>query len=267
MPLEEDRVEDLLCVVDAGVATLTLNRPDRLNALSDPMLFGLIDRLIELGERADIGAIVLTGAGRGFCAGGDVKAMAAAGEVDFDARVAALKRKHAVITTLRSVPKIVVAMINGPAVGAGLALALACDFRIASTTAKLGATYAPVGLSGDYGISFTLAQILGRSRAQDLLFSGRVIGAEEALALGLVNQAVPADELAATTHAFVRGFVEGPRLAYGLMKQAFDAADADQLQRVLDVEAENLIRSILTADHREAAKAFTEKRKPVFEGR
>jgi 2-(1,2-epoxy-1,2-dihydrophenyl)acetyl-CoA isomerase len=260
-------VDDLLCTVDADVATLTLNRPDRLNALSDPMIFGLIDHLIDLGERADIGAIVLTGAGRGFCAGGDVKTMAAAGEVDFDARVAALKRKHAVITILRSIPKIVVAMINGPAVGAGLALALACDFRIASTTARLGATYASVGLSGDYGISFSLAQLVGLARAQDLLFTGRVMDAGEALQLGLVNQVVPLEDLASTTETFVRGFVEGPRLAYGRMKQAFAASDADQLQQALDIEAENLIRSILTSDHREAAEAFTQKRKPVFQGR
>ncbi|HTM76424.1 MAG TPA: enoyl-CoA hydratase-related protein, partial [Devosia sp.] len=162
--------------------------------------------------------------------------------------------------------KIVVAMINGPAAGAGLALALACDVRIASTTAKLGATYAAVGLSGDYGITFTLSQIVGRPRAQSLLFSSRMLTAEAALHLGLVDEAVPPDDLAGATATLVRGFVEGPRVAYGLMKQALAAADADQLRRILDIEAENLIRAILTADHREAAKAFTEKRKPIFLG-
>jgi len=258
-------MQDLLLDESNGIATVTLNRPDRLNALSDPMIFGLIELLDRLGPRADIGAIVLTGAGRAFCAGGDVKAMAATVEIDVEARVAALKRKHAVIERLRSTPKVVVAAINGAAVGAGLALALACDFRIAASSARHGATYAKVGLPGDYGISFLLSQVVGRPTAQQLLFTGRIVEADEALRLGLVT-ALAESPLAAAI-AFAAEFASGPRLAYGMMKRVLFESDRAALSAALDVEARSLIEAMLTADHREAAAAFAEKRQPVFHGR
>jgi 2-(1,2-epoxy-1,2-dihydrophenyl)acetyl-CoA isomerase len=260
-------VDDLLVSEADGVATVTLNRPERLNAFSDPMVFGLIDLLGDLGARADVGAIVITGAGRAFCAGGDVKAMAAAGPIDVEARIAALKRKHVLIARLRSIPKVVVAAVNGVAAGAGLALALACDFRVASRSARLGATYAKVGLPGDYGISFLLPQAAGRAIAQDLLFTGRIVEAEEALALGLVTSVVAADDLSRGVTELAGGFARGPRLAYGAIKQNLYAADQPTMQAALDREAHAVIEAMLSADHREAAAAFAEKRQPLFQGR
>ncbi|HEY0917615.1 enoyl-CoA hydratase-related protein [Devosia sp.] len=260
-------MQDLLWTTGNGVATVTLNRPERLNAFSDSMVFGLIELLGEFERRDDTGVIVITGAGRGFCAGGDVKGMAETAVVDVDARVAALQRKHGLIRRIRSAPQVVVAAINGVAAGAGLALALACDVRIASRTARLGATYARVGLPGDYGISYLLPQAVGRPMAQQLLLSGRMVEAEEALGLGLVTTLFASEDFSAGVAEFAEGIARGPRLAYAAMKRNLCAGEQGALDAVLDCEARNLVAALLTADHREAALAFTEKRQPVFRGR
>src|SRR5215471_14295833 len=192
---------DLLETKEDGIAWLTLNRPDRLNAFSPAMLLGLGEALQRLGGDASVGAIVVTGAGRGFCAGGDVKTMETRASQSFEERVEGLRRMHQLPMLLRTIPKVVVAMINGPAVGAGLGLAMACDLRIAGRSARFGTGFAGVGYSGDFGGSWTLTRLVGTATARELYFLGDIIDAEKALALGLVSRVVEDESLQEATAA------------------------------------------------------------------
>ncbi len=258
---------DLEETIADGVATLTLNRPDRLNALSDAMLRGLLEALPRLGMNQEVGAIVLTGAGRGFCAGGDVKAMAERGAGALADRLEDLRWKHHIPVLLRTLPKIVIAAVNGPAFGAGFSLALACDLRIAGHSARFGTAFAGVGLSGDFGGSWTLTRLVGPARARELYFTAAAIDSAEAERLGLVSRVVDDARLAEEAASLARRFAEGPRAAYAAMKRNLHAAETQTLPEVLELEALQQVRSALTEDHREAAQAFVEKRRPVFRGR
>ncbi len=255
------------------VVTLTLNRPDRLNALSGEMLDGLREALLRCDGDASVGAVVLTGAGRGFCAGGDVKRMADAqsltegafGDAGGD-EVAVLRDKMDISRLLHDLSKPTIAMVNGPAAGAGLSLALACDLRIAATSATFTTAFAKVGLSGDFGGSYFMSQLVGSAKARELYFLSPSMGAQEALALGLVNQVVPDAELGQATAALARRLAQGPTVAYGQMKRNFNTAESGSLADLLDSEARHQIAAGKTADHREAARSFVEKRTPVFRG-
>src|SRR5215475_3385666 len=172
---------DLLETIEDGIAWLTLNRPDRLNAFSPGMLHALGEALQRLSGDASVGAVVVTGAGRGFCAGGDVKTMPDRAQQGFEERVEGLRRMHQLPLLLRTMPKVVIAMVNGPAVGAGLGLAMACDLRVAGRSARLGTCFAGVGYSGDFGGSWTLTRLVGTAKARELYFLGGIIGAEQAL--------------------------------------------------------------------------------------
>jgi 2-(1,2-epoxy-1,2-dihydrophenyl)acetyl-CoA isomerase len=258
---------DLLEAVADKVAVLTLNRPDRLNALSDPMLLGLIEALGRHAADSGVGAIVLTGAGRGFCAGGDVKAMAERGSASLEEQTARLRDRHRVITLLRTIPKVVVGAINGPAFGAGLGIALACDLRIAALSARFGTAFAKVGFSGDFGGSYHLTKLLGAGRARAMYLLGEPIEAEEAQALGLVTRVVPDEAVMDEALGLARRLAHGPLIAYGYMKRNLLAAETAPLQEVLDLEALHQSRTGMTEDHREAARAFVEKRPPQFCGR
>jgi 2-(1,2-epoxy-1,2-dihydrophenyl)acetyl-CoA isomerase len=262
--MEQHLIESIL----EGVATLTLNRPDRLNALSAPIMEGLLEALPRLASDTTVGAIVLTGAGRAFCAGGDVKRMAAE-EVarSGEEAVALLRSRMEISRLLREVPKPTIAMVNGPAAGAGMALALACDLRIAGQSARFVTAFANVGFSGDFGGSYFLSRLVGTAKARELYYTAEPIDAAQALALGVVNRVVPDAELAETTAAFARKLAHGPRIALGLMKQNFNAAESGTLAELLDLEARHQIETGQTADHKEAARAFVEKRAPVFIGR
>jgi 2-(1,2-epoxy-1,2-dihydrophenyl)acetyl-CoA isomerase len=199
-------VTDLLERTENGVAWLILNRPDRLNAFSPEMLTALGEALERLGGDGAIGAIVITGAGRGFCAGGDVKTMANRASQGFEERVEGLRRMHKLPLLLRALPKIVIAMVNGPAVGAGLGLAMACDLRIAGRSARFGTGFAGVGYSGDFGGSWSLTRLVGTAKARKLYFLGDVIDASAALSIGLVNRVVEDAGLHDDTrHAHRRG--------------------------------------------------------------
>src|SRR5947207_14309214 len=192
---------DLLERVEDGVAWLTLNRPDRLNAFSPEMLTALGDALRRLGNDAEVGTIVITGAGRGFCAGGDVKTMESRAVQGFEERVEGLRRMHQLPLLLRTLQKVVVAMVNGPAVGAGLGLAMACDLRIAGRSARFGTGFAGVGYSGDFGGSWSLTRLVGTAKARELYFLGDIIDAEAAHRLGLVNRVAEDDALREATAA------------------------------------------------------------------
>jgi 2-(1,2-epoxy-1,2-dihydrophenyl)acetyl-CoA isomerase len=258
---------DLLETIEDGIAWLTLNRPDRLNALSPVMVSSLAEALERLSADHRVGAIVVTGAGRGFCAGGDVKTMASRANQGFEERVEGLRRMHRLPMLLRTIPKIVIAMVNGPAVGAGLGLAMACDLRIAGRSARFGAGFAGVGYSGDFGGSWSLTRLVGTAKARELYFLGDIVDAAEAASVGLVNRVVEDDALRRETLALARRIADGPRVAYGYMKRNLFAAETEPLATVLEMEAVHQARTATTEDHLEAAKAFVERRRPVFKGR
>jgi 2-(1,2-epoxy-1,2-dihydrophenyl)acetyl-CoA isomerase len=261
---------DLIEQVKDGVAVLTLNRPDRLNAMSRPMLDALLEALPRLAEDPAVGVVVLTGAGRGFCAGGDVKAMAEGNELGgqtMEDRAQALRSRMETSRWLHEMPKPTIAMMRGPAAGAGLALAMACDMRIASDTVKLGTAFARVGYSGDFGGSYYLTQLVGTAKARELYFTADLLDAQQALGLGLVNRVVADARLEEETMALASRLARGPRVAYRYMKRNMNAAETASLKDMLDLEAWNHTRTGMTEDHREAARAFVEKREPQFKGR
>lgn len=264
---------------DDGVAVITLNRPESLNAMSHPLMELLGAHLADVSADRAVRAVVLTGAGRAFCAGGDVKSMAAGtnapaangAETSFGSIFAEgvhwlRTAQRATSYVLHTMPKPTIAMVNGHAVGAGLSLALACDIRIASDRAKLGTIFRNVGFSGDFGGAYFLPRLVGAGRARELYFTGEVLDAPAAHAIGMVNRVVEHDRLAEETLAFAAQLATGPTLAFARMKENQNRAAHSDLLTLLDQEAMNMQLSGLTNDHREAAKAFVEKRAPTFKG-
>ncbi len=262
-------MSDLIENIENGIATLTFNRPERLNALSTPIMQGLLDGLPRLAGDPAVKVVILTGAGRAFCAGGDVKDMAEGGGERRSAAEATthLRSRMEVSRILHELPKPTIAMINGPAAGTGLALALACDLRIAGTSARLVTAFVKVGFSGDFGGSYFLTRLVGTAKARELYFTGRPVDTDEALSLGLVNRVVPDEELAGVTMELARSLAYGPSIALSLMKRNMNCAETGGLAELLDTEAAHQVQTGRTQDHREAAKAFVEKRAPIFTGR
>jgi enoyl-CoA hydratase/carnithine racemase len=262
---------ELLCDIVGRVAVITLNRPEARNALSDHLTPAL-RRMIKLtGDDPEVGSILITGAGSAFCAGGDVKGMgsgAAKAELSFDERVATLRTRQRTLTgALAAVRKPTIAALPGPAAGAGMAIALACDIRIAAESAIMTTGYSRIGLSGDYGIGWLLTRHAGTARARELMFLSERLDARRCEALGLVNRVVPDAELRDAALALAKVLAEGPSLAFGRIKDNLDHALSSGLLESLDHEAENLVRSAQTSDHKEAVRAFVEKRKPSFNGK
>ena len=261
--------QDLLEGRKDKVAVLTLNRPDRLNAMSPAMLDALLEALPRLAADPEVGVVVLTGAGRGFCAGGDVKAMAEGrefGGTTLEEKAQALRSRMEVSRWLHEMPKPTIAMVRGAAAGAGLSLALACDLRVAGDSARFATAFARVGYSGDFGGSWFLTQLVGTAKARELYYTADIVDASQARELGIVNRVVPDGHLEEETMALAARLAQGPRIAYRYMKRNFNAAESGTLKDLLDLEAWHHTRCGLTEDHREAAKAFVEKRDPVFRG-
>jgi len=264
--------DELLCEVRDRVAIITLNRPEARNALSDRLTPALRNMIRVCGEDSSIGALLITGAGSAFCAGGDVKGMGANRSVakqamSFDDKVADLQERQRLLTgALVSVRKPTIAALPGAAAGAGLAIAMACDIRIAAESAFVTTGYLRVGLSGDYGIAWLLTRLVGTARARELMFTGDKVDARRAEAIGLVNRVVPDAKLQAEAFALAKAMAEGPSIALRYMKDNLDEALAFDFATACDHEAVRLIRTAATADHREAVQAFIEKRKPVFKG-
>jgi 2-(1,2-epoxy-1,2-dihydrophenyl)acetyl-CoA isomerase len=261
--------QPLLVEHTGGVTTVTLNRPEALNAFTPEMLEALRDLADELADDPAVRCVLVTGAGRAFCAGGDVKGMAARNDgppVSLDERLASFKHQVQLSRFLYEMPKPTIAAVNGYALGAGLSLALATDIRIAADDAKLGVQFARVGTSGDYGITWFLQRLVGPAKAKELCFSSEIMDAQAALALGLVNRVVPAASLQEEAAALARQFAAGPTRAFGLMKENIAYGAVNSLEETLRFEAANQVASQQTEDHREAARAFVEKRDPRFAG-
>ncbi len=264
--------QDLLETIDSGIATLTMNRPEARNALSRDMMLALAEAMPRLANDPAVRLVVLTGAGAAFCSGGDVKGFArnAAGApvtVSFDSKVTDLRMRMEVVRWLHEMPKPTLAVIPGPAAGAGLSLALACDLRIAADNAKFTTAFSKIGLSGDFGGSYFLNHLVGAARAREMYFTGQVVLGAEALRIGLVNRAVPAAELPAAAAAWAAELAGLPTVAVGYMKRNLNAGLQGTLAQVLDAEAIHMIRTFETDDHKGAAAAFVEKRAPQFNGR
>ena len=263
---------DLLASLDEGVLTLTLNRPEARNAMSPAMVDALAGQLAWAELEPSVKCVVLTGAGKGFCAGGDVKGMAARGDgtvgdntIDGAIHLQRVKQR-ATAGKLFKMPKPTIASLPGAAAGAGLSLALACDLRIMARTAIMTTAFARVGFSGDYGGTYFLTQLVGSAKARELYYLSDRVSADEALRLGLANWVCEADELAAKTREIAGRLAQGPTVAYRYMKENLNRAMAGDVDDCLDLEATHHIHCGQTEDHREATKAFVEKREPVFKG-
>jgi 2-(1,2-epoxy-1,2-dihydrophenyl)acetyl-CoA isomerase len=265
-----------LAVVEDGVAVLTMNRPERRNALSPAMLDGLARALAEVEVDDAVGSVVLTGAGGAFCAGGDVKRMAGEGAerpgianpVSLDSVIHRQRlSQRATSGRLWALPKPTIAALPGAAAGAGLSLALACDLRYAVEGAVLTTAFARVAFSGDYGGTWFLTRLVGTGKARELYYFSERILAEDAAALGIVNAVFPKDTFEQEVMARARRLAAGPRTAYRYMKENLNRAIHGELGDCLDIEATHHIHTGQTEDHHEAARAFVEKREPRFRGR
>ncbi len=270
----ETGTDHLHARVEERVAILTMNRPERRNALSGEMLAGLALALNEAETAPDVGCIVLTGAGGAFCAGGDVKGMDEGNRsrntapVPIDARIHGQRlSQRNTAGRIYEMPKPVVGSIPGAAAGAGLSLALACDLRIASEKALLVTAFARVGFSGDYGGTWFLTKLVGPAKARELYYLSERIDAKQAEQLGLVNRVVAESALEEQTLELARRLANGPTVAYRYMKENINRAVSGDFGDCMDLEATHHVHTGLTEDHREATRAFVEKREPTFKGR
>ncbi len=263
--------EQLTCDVTNRVAVITLNRPEARNALSDELTRAFRQQIAERGRDPDVGTLLITGAGRAFCSGGDVKGMGGRRGPDGqtpDERFQTMRaRHHEIAGALTRLRKPTLAALPGAAAGAGLAIALACDLRIAAKSAFVSTGYARIGLSGDYGIAWMLTRAVGPARARELMLLCERVSADRAEALGLINRVVADDVLMAEAMKLAAQLANGPTVALGYIKDNLDEAlDIDHTSAI-DREAERLTRATGSEDHREAVSAFVEKRDPVFKGR
>ncbi len=271
--------DQLLCGVENGVATITLNRPDKRNALSNELTPALRQTLLTVEADPTVRCVVITGVGKAFCSGGDVSGMGNSAPTPADGSRAtprptvedAIRRlQHGQETlTLRlfDLTKPTIAALPGAAAGAGMSIALACDLRIAAQSAFITTAFANIGLSGDYGGSWLLTQLVGVARAKELYYTSRRVGAEEGLALGLFNEVVADDELMVRTRSLAESIASGPPIALRYMKENLNRAVGVDLRSALALEADRMVRCTRTEDHREAVGAFIAKRKPTFQGK
>ena len=260
--------ECLLYEVKDGIATLTLNRPDRLNALGGTLRQDLFDAVTRAGADPEVRVMVVTGAGKGFCSGGDVKAM---GEAKAGQRERPLIEKIApgrdrTLLAMREAPQPIIAAVNGAAAGAGMNLALGCDIRIASSAARFTQAFVKRGLHPDWGGTYFLPRVVGMAKACEMIFTGEVIDAAEALRLGIVSRMVAPEELMPTAYDLARRIAAGPPVAIRLAKRSLYANEDLDLRGALQIEtmAQNICFE--TEDATEGIRAFGEKRAPVFKG-
>jgi len=253
---------------DGGITTITLNRPEKLNALAGHMRRDLAEALEAAGSDRNVRVVIVTGAGRSFCAGGDVRAMAELIEdqnADEFSRLLGSARR--VITAIRQMTKPVVASIGGPASGAGFNLALACDLRIASTAATFSQSFVKVGLHPDWGGTYFLPRLVTPNKACELFFLGDTLTAADALRLGIINFVVEPAELEAETRKLAERLRAAPAISVAAAKQAVYLSQAAEIEEMLRFETEAQLRCFQSEDGREGVKAFLEKREPRFVGK
>ena len=253
---------------DSGITTIMLNRPEKLNALAGHMRRDLAEALEHAGSDRTVHVVVITGAGRAFCAGGDVRAMAElieAGNADEFERLLGSARR--VITAIRQMTKPVIASVGGPASGAGFNLALACDLRIASTDASFSQSFVKVGLHPDWGGTYFLPRLVTPNKACELFFLGETIDATEALRLGIINYMVEPAELETETRKLAERLRAAPAISIAAAKQAVYLSQSAEMEDMLRFETEAQLRCFESEDGREGVRAFLEKREPKFTGR
>src|ERR1700732_568445 len=257
----------LLESLDRGLLTITLNRPERRNALNAELGLRLVEAARRAAEDPEVRAVLLKGAGGTFCVGGDVKSMAAGrAPMSFEEKQVTLRKGMEVSRILHQMQKPVVAQLDGAAAGAGLSIALSCDLRVASASVKITTAFAKVGLSGDYGGTYFLTQMLGSAKARELYLMSPVLTAQEALALGLATRVAADAEVETAARELAMSLAQGPSVTLGYIKRNINNAERVALEARFDAEAMHHSRSGETADHKEAAKAFVEQRKAVFQG-
>lgn len=253
---------------EGAAVTLTLNRPDKLNAMNGPLCQALLEALQRAASDDSVRCVVITGAGRAFCAGGDIPMMREARlRKETQELEVMLRTSVDIIVTMRSMPKPVVAAVNGPAAGGGANIALGCDLRIASEHASFGQSFAKIGLFPDYGGTWSLPRLVGASVATELLITGDLVHAADALRLGMVNRVVPHAQLADETRALVGRLLAAPPLAVRGIKQALYGNSIEDLRRALEFEAKKQMECFYSEDAGEGFDAFIEKRKPNFKGK
>jgi 2-(1,2-epoxy-1,2-dihydrophenyl)acetyl-CoA isomerase len=264
-----DAVSPVLLEVTDGVGTITLNRPDAMNSLNVATKEALLGALREVAADPAIRCVVLTGSGRAFCVGQDLKEHVEILESESrDSLFTTVERHYnPIVTTLVSMEKPVIASVNGVAAGAGASLAFACDLRVVADTAGFNLAFANIALSCDTGSSFTLQRLVGRAKAVELLYFPRTVKADEALALGLASRVVPVGELADVVGDMARRLAAGPTLALGAMRQSLTYAADHTFEDAVANEAVQMNRTGATDDHAAAVAAFLAKEQPVFQGR
>ena len=251
---------------DSGLATITLNRPEKLNAICPELITDLLDVIEEIGKDNEIRAILLTGAGRAFCAGGDVRDLLS--QTDNPVEIMANSLEGArIISGMRNMPKPWVAAVNGPAIGAGCNLALGCDIIIAAQNAVFSMAFMNLGLHPDTGGVYLLSRLVGTARACEMVFTGKMIDAVEAERIGLINQVVPPEDLKDTATKMTLRLAQGPSKAIGMAKASIYQAVTMDMAPILETEARAASLCISTEDAKEGIKAILEKRKPEFKGK
>jgi 2-(1,2-epoxy-1,2-dihydrophenyl)acetyl-CoA isomerase len=258
--------ETVLYEAADGIATITLNRPERLNAMNATLLQGALEALEMAAADDDVRAVILTGAGRGFCAGGDLTSPDTLGTGPPQSRIRILRTYMRSSQLLREMPKVTIAAVNGPCAGAGMSWACAADLRYAAASARFVTAFLNAGLSGDFGGTWTLPRIVGRAKARELYFLSEAVSADEAERVGLVTRTLPDGELMPYVRGIARKLADSAPITLRYIKQNLNDADHMSFAQLLDAEAVRHVTSGTTEDQREAARAFIEKRQARLQG-
>jgi 2-(1,2-epoxy-1,2-dihydrophenyl)acetyl-CoA isomerase len=258
----------LLETRQGGIVSLVLNRPEKLNALNNELATALVDRFTKLGDDPSVHVVILSGAGRAFCAGGDLGVIGKGRESGKTEELEPLLRSGMqCVLKMRTMPQPVIAAVHGAAAGAGMNIALAADIRVASDTATFGENFTRVGLYPDYGGTFFLPQLVGPAKAAEMFYAGEMIDAAAALRLGIVNHIVPQEQLEAAARTLAEKIAAGPQVSVRAIKRAVFGAQEKELAHALEQEVRQQIQCYLSEDCREGIRAFMEKRRPKFLGK
>ncbi|MFO8010046.1 MAG: enoyl-CoA hydratase [Dehalococcoidia bacterium] len=258
--------QSLLLEKDSGLATVTLNRPEKMNAISPELVDELIEVIDETERDDEVRAVLITGAGRAFCAGGDVETLLSGTDNPAEVYSSSLKGAK-IISGIRNASNPWIAAVNGPAVGAGCNLAIGCDIIIAASSATFSLAFMKLGLHPDTGGIYLPTRLLGPARALELVLTGKTIGAEEAERIGLINLVVPDDELAIRSKEMALKLAHGPSRSIAMAKSSIYSAASMDMESILESEARAISLTMATDDAREGIRAFLEKRKPQFKGK